>query len=180
MESGTSKIYPFKLFNARMYEDMNNQGPFGSMILPFDYATYYETGDARKAMEVAMQHPIVKRIYGLPIKLYIMDQFMEYLGVEKWKPIHPLSEEYERVGGRIEGHWMRQSGTLMINHGISREGLTCRDCHVPDGGRLDFVALGYDEDKIEELIELPEPILEKAMEFQGRAILADGPNAAVD
>ena len=180
MESGTSKIYPFKLFNARMYEDMNNQGPFGSMILPFDYATYYETGDARKAMEVAMQHPIVKRIYGLPIKLYIMDQFMEYLGVEKWRPIHPLSEEYARVGGRIEGHWMRQSGTLMINHGISREGLTCRDCHVPDGGRLDFVALGYDEDKIEELIELPEPILEKAMEFQKRATLVDGPNAAVD
>jgi hypothetical protein len=180
MESGTSKIYPFKLFNARMYEDMNNQGPFGSMILPFDYATYYETGDARKAMEVAMQHPIVKRIYGLPIKLFIMDQFMEYFGVEKWKPIHPLSEEYKRIGGKIEGHWMRQSGTLMINHGISREGLSCRDCHVPDGGRLDFVALGYDEDKIEELIELPEPILEKAMEFQERAILADGPNAAVD
>jgi hypothetical protein len=180
MESGTSKIYPFKPFNARMYEDMNNQGPFGSMILPFDYATYYETGDARKAMEVAMQHPIVKRIYGLPIKLFIMDQFMEYFGVEKWKPIHPLSEEYKRIGGKIEGHWMRQSGTLMINHGISREGLSCRDCHVPDGGRLDFVALGYDEDKIEELIELPEPILEKAMEFQKPAILADGPNTAVD
>jgi hypothetical protein len=180
MESGTSKIYPFKLFNARMYEDMNNQGPFGSMILPFDYATYYETGDAHQAMEVAMEHPIVKRIYGLPIKLLIMDQFMEYFGVEKWNPIHPLSEEYKRVGGRIEGHWMRQSGTLTINHGISREGLTCRDCHVPDGGRLDFVALGYDEDKIEELIDLPEPILEKAMEFQKRATLVDGPDAAVD
>ena len=37
---------------------------------------------------------------------------------------------------------MRQSGTLMINHGISREGLSCKDCHVAEGGRLDFVALG--------------------------------------
>ena len=36
MEMGESKIYPFKLFNARMYEDMANRGPFGAMILPFD------------------------------------------------------------------------------------------------------------------------------------------------
>jgi hypothetical protein len=168
MESGTSKIYPFKLFNARMFEDMNNQGPFGSMILPFDHATYYETGEARKAMEVAIRNPIVERLYQLPFKLYLMDQFMAYFGVGKWKPIHPLSPEYEQVGGKVEGHWMRQSGTLMINHGVSREGFSCEDCHVREGGRLDWRALGYDEDKIEELVELPDPILEKATEF-GRA-----------
>jgi hypothetical protein len=169
MNSGTSKIYPFKLFNARMFEDMNNQGPFGSMILPFDYATYYETGDARKAMEAAMQHPIVKRMYEMPIKLYLMDQFMEYLGAEPWKPIHPLSAEYAEAGGRIEGHWMRQFGTLMVNHGISRDGLSCEGCHVAEGGYLDWRALGYSDDKIEELTELPEPIIEKATEFQRAA-----------
>jgi hypothetical protein len=51
---------------------------------------------------------------------------------------------------------------------------------VAEGGRLDFAALGYGEDKIEELIELPEPILEKAMEFQTPATAVDGPDTAVD
>ena len=39
MNDGESRIYPFKPFNAMMFEDMDNQGPFGAMILPFDYAT---------------------------------------------------------------------------------------------------------------------------------------------
>jgi hypothetical protein len=51
MNDGESRIYPFKPFNAMMFEDMNNQGPFGAMILPFDYATYYETGEAEDAVK---------------------------------------------------------------------------------------------------------------------------------
>lgn len=76
MALGESRIYPFKLFNALMYEDMGNQGPFGAMILPFDYPVYYETGDSRAAVAQAVRNPIVARMYQTPFKLYMMDDFM--------------------------------------------------------------------------------------------------------
>lgn len=158
-ELGTSKIYPMKLFNARMYEDMNNQGPFGAMILPFDYPTYYETGDAKASMEKAVSHPMVKRMYQTPFKLYMMDQFMAYFGVGSWTTKYPLDPENE---GAIEGHWMRQMGTLMLNHAITKEGRTCQECHTPNG-LLDFRALGYDEARAHDLEHLPElQMLKKA------------------
>jgi len=150
---GPSKIYPFKLFNARMYEDMNNQGPFGAMILPFDYSTYYETGDSYASMEAAMGHRIIRRMYQAPFKYYMMDEFMRYFGVGSWSPKYPLEKENREA---IEGHWMRQMGTLMINHAITREGRTCTECHTKEGGLLDFRALGYSEKRARELKNLPE------------------------
>jgi hypothetical protein len=148
MQDGESRIYPFKPFNAMMYEDMNNQGPFGAMILPFDYSIYYETGDTRAAVVKAVSDPIVKRMYQEPFKLYMMDEFMAYFGVDGWKTIFPV--ENGQLGPQVEPHWMRQMGTLMVNHGIQREGHDCKACHQPDG-LLDFVALGYPPERVAEL-----------------------------
>lgn len=149
MEDGESRIYPFKPFNAMMYEDMNNQGPFGAMILPFDYATYYETGDTRASVAKAIQDPIVLRMYQEPFKLYMMDEFMAYFGVDGWKTIYPLTED-KQLGPQVEPHWMRQMGTLMVNHGIQRKGHDCKACHQPDG-ILDYAALGYPPERVAEL-----------------------------
>ncbi len=149
MAEGESKLYPFKPFNAMMYEDMANQGPFGAMILPFDYPTYYETGDTLAAMQVAIGDPIVRRMYQEPFKLYMMDEFMAYFGVEGgWKTDYPIRPDGSMPN--VEAHWMRQMGTLMVNHGIQRQGQTCKDCHRPDG-ILDYAALGYPPERVEEL-----------------------------
>jgi nitrate/TMAO reductase-like tetraheme cytochrome c subunit len=149
---GTSKIYPFKLFNARMFEDMNNQGPFGAMILPFDYTTYYETGNVRASMEKAVANPMVKRMYQAPFKYYMMDKFMQYFGVGSWATKYPLKPENE---DSIQGKWMRQMGTLMINHGVTSKARTCAECHTSQG-ILDFRALGYSEQRTRDLEDLPE------------------------
>ena len=148
MSQGSSRIYPFKRFNAMMYEDMSNQGPFGAMILPFDYAVYYETGDPKASVARALQDPIVVRMYQTPFKLYMMDEFMAYFGVEGgWNTVYPLQNGGLR---NVEAHWMRQMGTLMVNHGIQRAGLTCQDCHSADG-ILDYVALGYTPERAKAL-----------------------------
>jgi hypothetical protein len=157
MNQGTSKIYPFKLFNAMMYEDMGNQGPFGAMILPFDYPTYHETGDPKASVKKALQHPIVKRMYETPFKLYMMDEFMAYFGItEGWKTNYPLVDE-QLVN--VEAHWMRQMGTLMINHGIEKVGRQCKECHSTNG-IMDFKLLGYSPKRINELEQWPE-LMEK-------------------
>jgi len=148
-----SRIYPFKLFNAMMYEDMNNQGPFGAMILPFDYPTYYETGDPKTSVKTALQHPIVKRMYETPFKLYMMDEFMAYFGItEGWKTDYPLTDG-QLVN--VEARWMRQMGTLMVNHGIEKVGRQCQECHTPNG-IMDFELLGYSPKRVQELEHLPE------------------------
>lgn len=152
MRQGESKIYPFKLFNARMYEDMSNRGPFGAMILPFDYPTYYETGNPLEAMKVAIQNPIVRRMYELPFKAYMMDEFMYYFGVDGWSGEYPLVDGELR---NVEAKWMRQMGTLMVNHGIQKQGRLCADCHTP-GGIMDFDGLGYPPNRVQELVNLPE------------------------
>lgn len=153
MKKGISRITPFKLFNARMYEDMSNQGLFGAMILPFDYASYYETGDPLKSVKVAIKHPIVRRMYETPFKLYMMDSFMTYFGVKTWSGEYPLTEKDELKN--VEKHWMRQMASLMINHGIQRDGRVCRDCHT-EQGVIDFDKLGYTPERSKELRHLPE------------------------
>ena len=154
MNDGDSRIYPFKLFNALMYEDMANQGPFGAMILPFDYPTYYETGNTKAAVRQALRDPIIQRMYQTPFKLYMMDEFMAYFGiVEGWNTEYPL---VDGELAHVEPHWMRQMGTLMVNHGIQRQGRDCAECHTPNG-ILDYAQLGYSPERIAELeqMELP-------------------------
>jgi hypothetical protein len=136
MQAGHSKIYPFKLFNARMYEDMANQGPFGAMILPFDYSVY-ATGRPKQAVEQALANTMVKRMYELPFDLYMMDEFMAYFGVDGWTKAYPLKE---RNRANVEDHWMRQMGTLKLSHGIRREGFACETCHS-EPSLLDRAAL---------------------------------------
>lgn len=153
MEKGKSKIYPFKIFNAIMYEDMSNQGPFGAMILPFDYPSYYETGDSETSVKKALENPIIKRMYEEPFKVYMMDEFMRYFGVGEWRADYPLSEDGELKN--VEPHWMRQMGSLMVNHGISKEGRKCKACHAQKG-ILDFEKLGYPPERSSELRALPE------------------------
>ncbi|MBF0379936.1 MAG: nitrite reductase [Magnetococcales bacterium] len=153
MEKGKSKIYPFKIFNAIMYEDMNNQGPFGAMILPFDYPSYYENGDSKASVKKAIEHPIIKRMYQAPFKAYMMDEFMNYFGVDGWKAEYPIGKDGKLKN--VEAHWMRQMGSLMVNHGIQKEGRSCKECHKQDG-IIDFKALGYPQERAAELINLPE------------------------
>ncbi len=147
-ELGTSKIYPFKRFNAQMLEDMNNQGPFGGMLLPFDYNTYYETGDPKAAVLKAVEHPLIQKMYGPVFKAYMMDQFMAYMNVDGWNTNFDPN--------KIEPRWMRQDATLMINHGIQAQGRSCNDCHTRAVGLLDFEALGYPTDHAEALSTMME------------------------
>jgi hypothetical protein len=152
MEKGESKLYPFKIFNALMYEDMGNQGPFGGMILPFDYPTYYETGDTESSVKEAISNPIVKRMYETPFKLYMMDEFMRYAGGTGWSGDYPLENGEMK---NVETKWMRQMGTLMVNHGIQKKGRTCKNCHSQKG-IIDFESLGYPDERVKELRNLPE------------------------
>lgn len=137
-QRGTSKIHPFKRFNARMFEDLNNQGPYGGMLLPFDYPTYYETGDPKAAVLMALENPIIQMMYGPIFKAYMMDQFMAYMNVDGWNTNFSAD--------RIEPRWMRQEASLMLNHGIEKQGRSCNECHTSEGGLLNFTALGYPVD----------------------------------
>ncbi|MBU0509987.1 nitrite reductase [bacterium] len=147
-QMGTSRIYPFKRFNAQMFEDMNNQGPFGGMLLPFDYNVYYETGDPKAAVLKAVEHPLIQDMYGPVFKAYMMDKFMAYMAVDGWNTSFDPN--------KIEPRWMRQDATLMINHGIQKQGRSCNACHTRDGGLLDFRALGYPDDEAVSLATLME------------------------
>ena len=146
---GKSKITPFKRFNARMYEDMGNQGPFGGMLMPFDYNTYYETGNAKAAALKAAQDPIIQLMYGRAFKWYMMDDYMHYMDIRRGWTI-PFS-------GNIQARWMRQDATLMLSHSITRDALKCEACHAPkDKGVMPFEDLGYPPDRVKDLRNLPE------------------------
>ena len=154
--AGVSKIAPFKRFNARMFEDMGNQGPFGGMMLPFDYNVYYETGKPRESALKAMRDPIVQEMYGVAFKKYMMDAFMHYMGIEKGWTI-PFK-------GEIEPRWMRQDATLMLNHSITRDALPCTACHAPkERGIMPFEELGYPAPQAQHLRAL------RAVEIVGQA-----------
>jgi len=66
---------------------------------------------------------------------------MEYAGL-------PYSGEYGFV--KSEMYWP-------ITHMVApaSEALVCKDCHTAEGGRLDFVALGYDEANVKRLTKFP-------------------------
>jgi hypothetical protein len=164
MNKGISKIYPFKLFNAMMYEDLGNEGPYGAMILPFDYNVYYSTGKTKESVKKAISHPIVKRMYEAPFKYYMMDEFMRYFGIPEWNTKYPI-QNGNLVN--VQPKWMRQMGTLMVNHGITKDAFKCHDCHTEDG-ILDFKALGYTDKRVKELQKLPE--LEKNQFYKDKIV----------
>jgi hypothetical protein len=139
---GKSKIYPFKRFQAVMYEDLNNQGPYGGMILPINYNVYYSTGDAKAAVKVASESKIMRMMYGAMFKYYMMDRYMAYMAIDGWDTNFSMD--------RIAARAMRNEGQLMINHAIQRVGRACNECHVADG-LLDFVSLGYSPEEVASL-----------------------------
>lgn len=146
---GESKITPFKRFNAKMYEDMGNQGPFGGMLLPFDYNVYYETGKPKESVAKAVQDPLIQMMYGPLFKYYMMDKFMYFMGIEKGWTI-PFS-------GKMEARWMRQDATLMINHSITKESMACESCHTSkEKGVMSYEDLGYTLERIKDLRNLEE------------------------
>ncbi|MBI3568579.1 MAG: cytochrome c3 family protein [Gemmatimonadetes bacterium] len=146
---GKSKITPFKRFNAKMNEDLGNQGPFGGMLLPFDYNVYYEKGDPKAAVMKATEDPIIKLMYGEVFKKYMMDDFMHYMGIEKGWTI-PFS-------GKVAARWMRQDATLMVNHSITRDAMQCTSCHTSkEKGVMPFEELGYPAARVNDLRNLPE------------------------
>ncbi|MEK7263134.1 MAG: nitrite reductase [Bacteroidota bacterium] len=161
---GKSKIAPFKRFNAKMYEDMGNQGPFGGMLLPFDYNVYYETGKPLDAVKKAIDDPIIQMMYGTVFKQYMMDDFMNYMGIEKGWTI-PFSN-------KIEPKWMRQDATLMLNHSITKEAMKCASCHTSkEKGVMPFEELGYPASRVNDLrnleeLKLIQATIEKNKEIQ--------------
>jgi len=107
-----------------------------------DYKTYYTTGDPVAAVKAAVDKPIMQMMYGQMFKLYLMDRFMAYMGIDGWNTHFDMK--------RIAPSPMRNEGNLMVNHGISKTGRTCAECHTPTG-ILDFKALGYSAQRVEEL-----------------------------
>jgi len=137
-----SKIWPFKRFQAIMYEDLHNQGPYGGMILPIDYNVYYGTGDAVAAVKTALERPIMRMMYQPMFKYYLMDRFMAYMAVPGWD----MNFDINAIAPRE----MRNEGNLMINHAIQKTGRSCAECHSPEG-ILDFDFLGYPPERAAEL-----------------------------
>ncbi len=67
-----------------------------------------------------------------------------------------LEEMREYDNGRYKNAVIRRTPMYFsIYHNIApaKDALTCNQCHTKSGGRLDFAALGYDSDEIEDLTE---------------------------
>ncbi|MEW5925083.1 MAG: cytochrome c3 family protein [Candidatus Zixiibacteriota bacterium] len=145
-----SKIYAMKLFNGRQHIDLQNMGPFGGMYLPYNLPTYYKTGNPDKAAMVEMENPMMEMMYGWMFKVYMMNEFMDFMGIDSWN-----TSAYEQASKieKVEPRWIPQDALLEISHAIRKNGaLTCNNCHSPEGV-MDFRALGYDADAVESLME---------------------------
>ena len=145
-----SKIYAMKLFNGRQHIDLQNMGPFGGMYLPYNLPTYYKTGNPDKAAMVEMANPMMKMMYGWMFKVYMMNEFMDFMNIDDWN-----TSAYEQASKieKVEARWIPQDALLEISHAIRKDGaLTCNNCHAPNGV-MDFKALGYDANDVESLME---------------------------
>jgi len=145
-----SKIYAMKKFNGRQHIDLQNMGPFGGMYLPYNLPTYYLTGDPDSAAKVEMANPMMKMMYGWMFKVYMMDKFMGFMGIDGWN-----TDAYKDVSQlrKVDARWIPQDASLEISHAIRRKGaLTCDRCHSPNGV-MDFKKLGYSDDDVASLQE---------------------------
>ncbi len=143
-----SKIYPMKRFNGRQHIDLANSGPFGGMFVPYNLPNYYRDGNPDKAASLEMEKSMMGMMYGWMFKFYMMDRFMSYMDLEGWN-----TESYNdvRAGVNVEPRWLPTDAMLEISHGIRLEGaLNCDNCHGPESV-LDWQALGYTQEEINEL-----------------------------
>jgi len=137
-----SKLYAMKIFNGRQHIDLQNMGPFGGMFLPYNLPTYYTTGDPDRAVKVEMNHSMMRQMYGLMFKFYMLDRFISYMDVSSW---NIASYEDAKNLRKVEPRWLPQDASLEISHAVRVDGaLTCHNCHSPSG-ILDFEALGYSD-----------------------------------
>ncbi|MDY6932890.1 MAG: cytochrome c3 family protein [Spirochaetota bacterium] len=139
-EGRPSKIYAMKLFNGRQHIDLQNMGPFGGMFIPYNFPTYYTTGNPDLAAAKEMEKSMMKRMYGLMFKVYMMDKFMSFMDVDSWN-----TSSYKDVKNmnRVEPRWIPKNAHLEISHAIRKDGaFSCNACHKPNGA-LDWMALGY-------------------------------------
>ena len=133
------KITPFRGFNQVFPVDKNN--PF--FLLPFDLKTLKETGDADKALKVAMNSPYMKMLYSKKMEP-LMQKLAGQFGM-KWN------------GGPWKGQYMYvpmpKDATISINHAITKQGRSCSDCHSPNG-IMDWKGLGYSDEEIKKLTSI--------------------------
>ena len=144
-----SKIYPMKRFNGRQHIDLQNMGPFGGMFVPYNLPSYYRFGRPDQAARVEMDKSMMGMMYGWLFKFYMMDKFMSLMGIDGW---NTNSFVDVRAGKKVEPRWLPTDAMLEISHAIRRDGaLTCNDCHGV-GGLMDWPALGYTPEEINNLI----------------------------
>ncbi|MEN8006842.1 MAG: hypothetical protein ABFS42_07475 [Candidatus Krumholzibacteriota bacterium] len=144
-----SKIYPMKRFNGRQHIDLQNIGPFGGMFVPYNLPSYYRFGHPGQAARVEMDKSMMGMMYGWLFKFYMMDKFMSFMAIDGWNT-HSYVDV--RAGKKVEPRWLPTDAMLEISHAIRRQGaLTCNDCHGV-GGLMDWPALGYTPEEIDNLI----------------------------
>ena len=98
-----------------------------------------------------MDKSMMGMMYGWLFKFYMLDKFMSFMAIDGWNP-HSYVDV--RAGKQVEPRWLPTDAMMEISHAIRRRGaLTCEQCHQV-GGVLDWEALGYTEQEIEDLIIL--------------------------
>jgi hypothetical protein len=144
-----SKIYPMKRFNGRQHIDLQNMGPFGGMFVPYNLPSYYRFGRPDQAARVEMDKSMMGMMYGWMFKLYMMNKFMSFMGVDGWNTDSFVDV---RAGKQVEARWIPTDAMLEISHAIRLEGaLACNDCHRV-GGLMDWKTLGYTPEEAENLV----------------------------
>lgn len=147
-----SKLYAVKLYNGKQHIDLQNITPFGGMFVPYNFPTYYATGDANLAAQNEMQKSMMKMMYGWMFDFYLMHKFMTFMDAKGWN-----TRSYNDVLNmrKVEPRWLPNNASMEISHAIRRKGaLSCTDCHNPNGV-LNWKDLGYTEEEIQALIVNP-------------------------
>lgn len=147
-----SKLYAMKVFNGKQHIDLQNIGPFGGMYVPYNLPVYYTTGNPDWSAQAEAKKSMMKKMYGVMFKYYMMDKFMSFMDVDHWN-----TAAYADVitGKKVEPRWIPNDVLLEISHAVRKDGvLTCVNCHR-ENSVLDWKALGYSVDDVKALSTNP-------------------------
>ena len=126
-----SKLYAMKLYNGKQHIDLQNIGPFGGMFVPYNLPVLYTTGDSRQAAAKELEKPMMKMMYGLMFKYYMLDKFMSFMEIDSW---NIGAYEDAKALRHVEARWIPTDALMEISHAVRLEGaLTCHNCHGPNG-----------------------------------------------
>ncbi|MFZ5902507.1 MAG: tetrathionate reductase family octaheme c-type cytochrome [Chloroflexota bacterium] len=108
-----------------------------------------------KRFEAVQPYDSVNDILAVP-HLFGKDDFA-YWGNYDWNKSIAFGMEYAGLPYSGEYAFVRSVMYWPITHMVApaSEALVCKDCHTAGGGRLDFAALGYDEDDVTRLTKFP-------------------------